>query len=98
MSSILAARSLKMDNCQSLESFGSTGALRQCQPVILDFDVDNTFRCGPQPKSGKYGIGGDGFILVPYSQCFWKSAVVNSVERHRRHGMVSGYQSNLLLR
>ncbi len=77
MSGIMAARSLKMDNCQSLESFGSTGVIRQCRPVNIDFGVDNTSRCGPQPKSGDYGISSDGFLLIPYSQCFWKSTVIN---------------------
>ncbi|OWA52477.1 hypothetical protein BV898_16930 [Hypsibius exemplaris] len=77
VSGILAARSVRLTNYQSLESFGATGVIRQGRSVKLDFKVDNSSQCRPQPRVGDYGIGHDGFLVVPYSECLWKSSVVN---------------------
>ena len=30
-----------------------------------------------QSRSGEFGISNDGFTLVPYTECYWKSSAVN---------------------
>lgn len=77
ISGVLAARAISLDQCQSLQSFGVVGVVRQCRPLSATFQVDNTSRCGPQPKADNWTISHDGFVVLPYSSCMWKSSVVN---------------------
>ena len=77
ISGAAAARCLDFDKCQSLESLAKTAIVRQCQQVRMEFGVDNSFKCEPQPRAGDFGIATDGFIAILYSPCYWKSAMVN---------------------
>ena len=77
-SGILAARVMKMKMCTSLESFGTTAVLRQCEYKVYNFKVDNSSRsCGPQPRDGNWAVGKDGFMAIPYTECFWRSSIIN---------------------
>ena len=45
---------------------------------MYNFKVDNSSRaCGPQPKDGNWTVGRDGFMAIPYTECFWRSSVIN---------------------
>lgn len=76
-SGILAAKAVQLNQCESLQSFGRTGIVRQCRSLRLNFGVDNTSKCGSQPRSGNWSIAQDGFMVLPYSACLWRGAVVN---------------------
>ena len=77
ISGVLAARSVGLLKCRSLESFGNTAVIRQCETVNTEFQVDNSSRCGPQPRFQNWTVGTDGWTLVPYSECRWKTTIVN---------------------
>ena len=64
--------------CTSLEVFGSAAIMRQCEYKVYNFKVDNSSTaCGPQPKDGNLTVGRDGFMAIPYTECFWRSSVIN---------------------
>ncbi|XP_055343594.1 uncharacterized protein LOC129591802 isoform X2 [Paramacrobiotus metropolitanus] len=77
VSGILAARAMHFTECQSLESFGSMGILRQCRPFNLTFEAQNTVYCGVQPRSGNFTISRDGFTAIKWQECYWQSHTVN---------------------
>ena len=76
VSGVLAARKMNLKQCQSLKSLGQTAIIRQCSTLVLEYGVDNSSKCRPQPRSGKFGISNDGFTLVPYTECYWGLSAV----------------------
>ena len=75
-SGILAARAFGLQSCQSMETFERHAVIRQCRTVSAEFVVAGT-RCGAQPKFENFTIARDGWTLVPFTPCYWQSAVVN---------------------
>ena len=73
----LATRKMDLKQCHNLENLGQTAITRQCSTLVLKYGVDNSSKCGPQLRSGEFGISNDGFTLVPYTECYWKSSAVN---------------------
>lgn len=76
-SGVLAARFMELDSCQSVQSLGLTAVIGQCRPITFDFTVENSSKCGPQPRAGNWSVSPDGFMVVPFSECLWKTKVIN---------------------
>ncbi|KAK4009519.1 hypothetical protein OUZ56_018646 [Daphnia magna] len=77
---ILAAAALGLPVCSRLYGFGQAMTLQQCEPKRILLTANET-KCGFQPFFN-YGtsnctIGTDGWSIHPYSECFWKSQLVN---------------------
>ena len=78
---LLAAAALDLPACSRLQGFGQTLLLEQCkeQQNINITAVETS--CGFQPNflyNGKNStIGIDGWSIHPYSDCFWRSHIVN---------------------
>ncbi|KAK4003832.1 hypothetical protein OUZ56_005584 [Daphnia magna] len=77
---ILAAATLGLPVCSRLYGFGQAMTLQQCEPKRILLTANET-KCGFQPFFN-YGtsdctIGTDGWSIHPYSECFWKSQLVN---------------------
>ena len=70
VSGVQAAMSFGLDDCQSLDVYGTQAVIRYCERLQLDFGVEVT-GCGPQPRSGHYTISTDGITVIPVKSCYW---------------------------
>jgi hypothetical protein len=77
---ILAALTLKLPTCSRLQGIGQSLLLQECKTRRANITAVET-NCGFQPfyayKDENYTIGMDGWSLHPYSNCFWKTHLVN---------------------
>lgn len=51
LSEILVARAAKLNKCENLHSFGKTEVVCHCSALRLIFGVNNSSKCGGQPRS-----------------------------------------------
>ncbi|KAK4003850.1 hypothetical protein OUZ56_005601 [Daphnia magna] len=77
---LLAAAALGLPMCTRIYGFGKAMTLQQCDPKRISLSAKET-KCGFQPffVYGKNNctIGLDGWSIHPYSECFWKSRLIN---------------------
>ncbi|XP_045023163.1 uncharacterized protein LOC123466389 [Daphnia magna] len=77
---LLAAAALGLPMCTRIYGFGQAMTLQQCDPKRISLTAKET-KCGFQPffVYGKNNctIGLDGWSIHPYSECFWKSQLIN---------------------
>ncbi|KZR95716.1 Uncharacterized protein APZ42_010366 [Daphnia magna] len=77
---LLAAAALGLPMCTRIYGFGKAMILQQCDPKRISLSAKET-KCGFQPffVYGKNNctIGLDGWSIHPYSECFWKSQLIN---------------------
>ena len=77
---ILAAATLQLPVCTRLQDLGQSLLLQECRKPRLNISAVET-SCGFQPftvfNNLNYTIGTDGWSLHPYSECFWKTHLVN---------------------
>ncbi|XP_045035875.1 LOW QUALITY PROTEIN: uncharacterized protein LOC123476928 [Daphnia magna] len=77
---LLAAAALGLPMCTRIYGFGQAMTLQQCDPKRISLSAKET-KCGFQPffVYGKNNctIGLDGWSIHPYSECFWKSQLIN---------------------
>jgi len=75
-SPVLAAKSLDLDECHHILSFGETALLSKCQVASVIFSAKED-QCGFQPVFGNFTISKDGKTLRLGSACYWQNGVVN---------------------
>jgi hypothetical protein len=77
---LLAASVLELPTCSRLQGLGQSLLLQECERVQVFVTATET-RCGYQPltiyNNKNYTIGTDGWSIHPFSNCFWKSNLVN---------------------
>ncbi|KAK4015087.1 hypothetical protein OUZ56_030077 [Daphnia magna] len=77
---ILAASALGLPICTRLQGFGKAMTLQQCETKRIFISAKES-KCGFQPfftyEDKNCTIGVDGWSIHPYSDCFWKTHLVN---------------------
>ncbi|KAI9553725.1 hypothetical protein GHT06_021661 [Daphnia sinensis] len=77
---LLAAAALSLPICSRLNGFGQAMTLQQCEPRRILLSAKET-KCGFQPlftySENNCTIGTDGWSIHPYSDCFWKTPLIN---------------------
>ncbi|KAK4045790.1 hypothetical protein OUZ56_033780 [Daphnia magna] len=77
---ILAASALGLPICTRLQGFGQAMTLQQCETKRIFISAKES-KCGFQPfftyEDKNCTIGVDGWSIHPYSDCFWKTHLVN---------------------
>ncbi|KAK4045577.1 hypothetical protein OUZ56_033223 [Daphnia magna] len=77
---ILAASALGLPICTRLQGFGQAMTLQQCETKRIFISAKEA-KCGFQPfftyEDKNCTIGVDGWSIHPYSDCFWKTHLVN---------------------
>ncbi|KAI9562511.1 hypothetical protein GHT06_009953 [Daphnia sinensis] len=78
---LLATAALGLPICsRRLNVFGQAMTLQQCEPRRILLSAKET-KCGFQPlftySENNCTIGTDGWSIHPYSDCFWKTPLVN---------------------
>jgi hypothetical protein len=77
---ILAAAALELPTCSRLQGLGQSLLLQECEKKQVTVGAIET-KCGFQPytvyKNNNYTIGTDGWSIHPFSNCFWKTNLVN---------------------
>jgi hypothetical protein len=77
---LLAATVLNLPICSRLLGLGQSLLLQECEKVHVFVTAKET-KCGYQPlavyNNKNYTIGTDGWSIHPFSNCFWKSNLVN---------------------
>ncbi|XP_045027903.1 uncharacterized protein LOC123471074 [Daphnia magna] len=77
---ILAASALGLPICTRLQGFGQAMTLQQCETKRIFISAKES-KCGFQPfftyEDKNCTIGVDGWSIRPYSDCFWKTHLVN---------------------
>jgi hypothetical protein len=77
---LLAASVLELSTCSRLQGLGQSLLLQECERVQVFVTATET-KCGYQPltiyNNKNYTIGTDGWSIHPFSNCFWKSNLIN---------------------
>ncbi|KAK4028760.1 hypothetical protein OUZ56_021779 [Daphnia magna] len=77
---ILATSALGLPICTRLQGFGQAMTLQQCETKRIFISAKES-KCGFQPfftyEDKNCTIGVDGWSIHPYSDCFWKTHLVN---------------------
>jgi hypothetical protein len=77
---LLAASVLQLPTCSRLQGLGQSLLLQECEQVKVFVTAKET-KCGYQPltiyNNKNYTIGTDGWSIYPFSNCFWKSNLIN---------------------
>ena len=77
---LLAAAALDLPTCARLKGLGQTVLVQQCTVRRANVTAKET-ECGYQPyflyNDMNYTIGTDGWLIHPFTDCFWKSQYVN---------------------
>jgi hypothetical protein len=77
---ILAASLLELPSCSRLQGLGQSLLLQECDKKQVVVTAKET-KCGYQPittyNNKNFTIGTDGWSIHPFSNCFWKSNLIN---------------------
>jgi hypothetical protein len=77
---LLAALVLELPICSRIQGLGQSLLLQECERVQVFVTAQET-KCGYQPftvyNNKNYTIGTDGWSIHPFSNCFWKSNLIN---------------------
>jgi hypothetical protein len=77
---MVAASLLELPSCSRLQGLGQSLLLQECDKKQVVVTAKET-KCGYQPittyKNKNFTIGTDGWSIHPFSNCFWKSNLIN---------------------